>query len=274
MVQIRQIMDWLDSWAPFRYAQSWDNSGLQVGSPGAFTERVLIALDPGSEVVDEAVRLGCGCLVTHHPLLFRPIAALRTDVWPGSVIARAVLSGVNIIAVHTNLDAARGGTNAQLQAMLGLENIEPLEAEPAFCEEAGYLGIGLTGTLPVKLPVGSLAVQLSRGLGCIDIRMTGDPDKPVSRAAICTGSGASLIGKVLESGSEVFITGDIKYHDAKLAEESGLALIDVGHYASEKLILKPIAERLESKARSEGAVLDIFIAKSEKDPFSVIVGKC
>ncbi|MFZ2445272.1 MAG: Nif3-like dinuclear metal center hexameric protein [Syntrophobacteraceae bacterium] len=274
MVRVRQIMDWIDSWAPFRYAQSWDNSGIQVGNPEAFVRRLLVALDPGSEVLDEAEGLVCQCVVTHHPLLFRPIQAVRTDAWPGSVIARAIFAGINIVAAHTNLDAARGGTNAQLEDLLGLRDVVPIETEAGLAGEAGYMGIGLAGALPPGLTLEALARQLSVSLGGADVKMVGDPEKRLQRAAVCTGSGGGLIGRVREAGVDVYITGDIKYHDAKLAEEIGLAIVDVGHFASEKLILDPLAEFLRSRARGEGSALEIFVSKSERDPFRVITGNC
>jgi len=232
--------------------------------------RVLVALDAGSEVVGEAKELGCECLVTHHPLLFRPIQTLRTDSWPGSVIALAVVSGINIIAAHTNVDAARGGTNGQLKDLLGLEGVSPIEVDARLSDESQYIGIGLVGELPRELNMGELARQLSDSLDGAGIKMVGDPGKTVRRAAICTGSGASLIGDVVSAGADVYITGDIKYHDAKLAEECGLAILDVGHFASEKLVLEPIAALLASKALEEGGKLESVVSRSEKDPFRTI----
>ncbi len=106
MVRIKDIFDWIDSWAPFRYAEPWDNCGLQVGSLEAPVGRVLVALDPASAVLREAQGLGCQCVVTHHPLLLHPINSIRTDSWPGSVIKQALVSGIGIIAAHTNLDVS------------------------------------------------------------------------------------------------------------------------------------------------------------------------
>jgi dinuclear metal center YbgI/SA1388 family protein len=274
VVRVRQIIDWIDSRAPFRYAQSWDNSGLQVGDPEALTDKVMVAIDPGSEVVEEARELGCGCLVTHHPLLLRPIQVVRVDSWPGNVIARSLISGINIVSAHTNLDAALDGTNTQLKDLLGLVVTGPIEAEAGLAGDERYVGMGLVGSLPRALSTAELARQLGRGLGGADVRLTGDPDRLVSRAAVCTGSGGSLIGKVLDLGAEVFITGDIRYHDAKLAVEFGLAIVDVGHFASEKLVLEPLASFLRSKAEYEGAAVEVVISQSEKDPFRIIAGKC
>jgi dinuclear metal center YbgI/SA1388 family protein len=241
-----------------------------VGSLETPVDKVLVALDPASAVLREAQGLLCQCLVTHHPLLLHPINSICTDSWPGSVIMRALVSGIGIIAAHTNLDAAREGTNVQLKELLGLEAAEPLEAEAGFCREGRYSGMGLVGLLPGDTTLGGLAGNLSGVLGGTVVRVTGDPQKRVSRAAVCSGSGGSLMGKVLASRAEVFITGDMKYHDARLAEENGLAVIDIGHFASEKLVLEPFGDFLRSKAKSEGAKLEVFISKSEQDPFRVI----
>lgn len=245
-----------------------------MGSPDASADRVMVALDPGSAAVEEARALGCKCLVTHHPLLIRPISSVITDTWPGKIIAWALMAEISIVAAHTNLDAACDGTNARLRDLLGLEETVPLESEAEHAEDARYLGIGLCGTLPNVLPLGELARQLSRDLGGVAVRMTGDPERLVERASICTGSGAGLIEHALKAGSDVFITGDVKYHDARLAEESGLCMVDIGHFASEKLVVEPLAAYLASRARGEGVQMDIFISRAEKDPFRIIGGKC
>ncbi len=270
MVRIREILQWIDSWAPFRYAESWDNCGLQVGDPESPVTRVLVALDPASSVLREAEELGCQCVVTHHPLLLKPVNCVRSDSWPGSIIRRALLGGISIIAAHTNIDAASRGTNVQLKDLLGLDSVGPLDAEAALCGDERYLGIGLVGLLPREATLESLASRLKGALGGTVIRITGDLGKPVTRVALCTGSGGSLMEKVLASGAEVFITGDLKYHDARFAQESGLALIDIGHFASEKLVLEPLGDFLRSKAKSDDAELEVFVSNSEIDPFKVI----
>ncbi len=270
MVQIKDVLQWIDSWAPFRYAESWDNCGLQVGNPESTVNRALVALDPASSVLGEAQGLGCQCLVTHHPLLLRSINSVRTDSWPGSIVAQALISGINIIAAHTNLDAAREGTNARLKELLGLDVTGPLDFDAALCGDERYLGIGLVGLLARESTLESLAGKLNQALDGAVIRIAGDPLKRITRVAVCTGSGGSLIGKVLESGAEVFVTGDMKYHDGRLAEESGLTIIDIGHFASEKLILEPLGEFLRLKAQDQRAELEVFISKSEKEPFKVV----
>ena len=267
MIRVKDILGWLDSLAPFRFAEAWDNCGLQAGNPEAAVTRILVALDPSTPVLTEARDLECQCLVTHHPLLLQPLRSIRTDSWPGSVVARALLSGISIIAAHTNLDAARSGTNAQLARLLALEAAEPLEAEPAHLEDARYRGMGLAGFLPEETTALLLAERLNEVLGGVAIRIAGDWRKKVRRVAVCAGSGGSLIGQALGSGADLLVTGDLKYHDARFAEESGIVVVDIGHFASEKPVLGPLADFLRSKVPSEAGGFEVFVSKSETDPF-------
>ncbi|MGC8493240.1 MAG: Nif3-like dinuclear metal center hexameric protein [Syntrophobacteraceae bacterium] len=270
VVRIKDILGWIDSWAPFRFAEAWDNCGLQVGEPESEVSRLLVALDPLSAVLTEAGNLGCQCVVTHHPLLLRPVNSIRTDCFPGSIVGLALRSGINIIVAHTNLDAARSGTNAQLVEMLDLEVTGPLEAESSFLEDSRYWGMGLIGLLRKETTACSLAAFLGTALGGASVRIAGDREKRVRRVAVCSGSGGSLLTKVVASGAEAYITGDLKYHDARFAEEAGIVVIDIGHFASERPVLGPLSDFLRSRARSEAKDLEVFVSTSETDPLGCV----
>lgn len=267
VVRVRNILEWIDRLAPFRYAESWDNCGLQVGDPEAPVERVLVALDPSSWSIQEAEAHGCGCVVTHHPLLLRPIKTVRPDAYPGSIVFSAILKGISLIAAHTNLDAAVAGTNDQLAKLLALESIEPLETETAWKTEDLYGGMGRIGSLPAQATLRQLAGELRESLGSSGIRMIGEPDREVRKVALCTGSGGSLMELVIGRGCDVYVTGDVKYHEAQLAREAGLCVVDIGHFPSERLIVKPMAEYLQSQADLVGAPLKVMTASMENDPF-------
>lgn len=269
MVRVKDILGWIDEHAPFRYKESWDQCGLQVGDPQAVVKRVLVALEPSSGSLDEAVRKGCECLVTHHPLLFRPISSVRSDRFPGSVVAGALRAGVHLIAAHTNLDVARDGTNDHLARLLSLTTCEPLETEASWLEEIRYVGLGRVGLLPRPVSLEELASETQRVLGIETVRVVGDRRGQVHRVALCTGSGGSLVEKAVQSGSDVFITGDVKYHEAQHAVEAGLAVIDVGHFASERIVVPVLGEYLRSRAAREGAELELLAAAEESDPFWV-----
>lgn len=267
MARVKDIYNWIDEYAPFRYAQSWDQCGLQVGDPEANVERILVALDPGSETIREARERRCDCLVTHHPLIFRPLKALRMDEFPANLVARALLAGIHIIAAHTNLDVARDGTNDRLGQLLNLEHIEPLEVDDTWGREDRYGGMGRIGCLPKAMPLSELADLSKQVLRINGVRTVGRSDRQVYQVAICTGSGGSLVEAVIHSGVDVYVTGDLKYHEALRALEARLALIDVGHFASERLIVEPLVNHLKLQAEKNGMSLEIFAAECEQDPF-------
>jgi dinuclear metal center YbgI/SA1388 family protein len=267
MVKVKDILAWIDEYAPFRYAASWDQCGLQVGDPEAAVERVMAALDPSSSSVEAAERQGCQCLVTHHPLLFRPINSVRLDQFPGNVIGRALGKGIHLIAAHTNLDAAREGTNDQLARLMKLEAVEPMEIESAWRQEQSYRGMGRVGFLPRAQPLANLVEDLRDCLGGIGVRVVGDPKRTVHRVALCSGSGGGMLDMAIASNVDAYITGDLKYHEGQRALEADLALIDIGHFASERLIVQPLADHLQARASRELIGLEVFTACEEKDPF-------
>ena len=128
------VGDWLrllDEWFPPAWAEEWDNAGLQVGDRSARADRVLIALDPTAEVISEAADRGCGLLVTHHPLLFRPLSRIDADEPEGRAITAALSGGVAVVACHTNADVASLGVSDALAAALDLEVTGVLHATSA-----------------------------------------------------------------------------------------------------------------------------------------------
>jgi dinuclear metal center YbgI/SA1388 family protein len=270
MVLVKDILEWLDAYAPFRFAASWDRCGLQVGDRTASVERLMVGLDPSAETIGEAIHLKCQCLVTHHPLFIRPLDAVRTDEFPGNLISRALVGGVNLIAAHTNLDVARAGTNETLAEMLSLASLQPLEVDASLEKEERYLGLGLIGLLAHPVPLREFAEASRDVLGGIGVRVVGESSRPVQRVALCTGSGGSLVERAIREGVDVYVTGDLKYHEALRALEEGLALVDVGHFASERIIVAPLAEYLRTRAVLDHRELEILRASREEDPFWIL----
>lgn len=269
MTCVEDVLNWLNDYAPFRYMENWDRCGLQVGDPNALLNRVLVGLDPSSKTIEEAEKIQCQCLVVHHPLIFHPLKALREDEFPGNLVMRSVRSGLHIIAAHTNLDAAKGGTNDYFARLLGLASLEPLEVDPRWKAESLYGGMGRIGFPVLPLSLEELAEMAATNLGISDVRVVGEPSGQVRKVAVCTGSGGSLMEGVIRAGCDVYVTGDIRYHEAQRAVEAGLSLIDVGHFASERLIVPSLAGYLRSRAQDHDSSLEIYEASMERDPFWV-----
>ena len=116
----------MESFAPSRLAEDWDNVGLQIGDLNRPVETIRVALDPTPDVVDAAAKDGVDLLITHHPLIFYPLKVIDLDSPMGSIIQTAVLRRMAIFSAHTNLDSAAGGLNDILAHRIGLNDVKVL----------------------------------------------------------------------------------------------------------------------------------------------------
>ncbi|HET6568068.1 MAG TPA: Nif3-like dinuclear metal center hexameric protein [Rhodothermales bacterium] len=127
---IRDIADVIEAWAAPASAQSYDNVGLQVGDPSRSVERAVIALDLTAGVIDEAKRTGAGLIITHHPLIFRPLRNVTAGSGPSGLAFQLASQGIALYSAHTNLDAAPGGVSFALAEQLGLQDVRFLKPFP------------------------------------------------------------------------------------------------------------------------------------------------
>jgi dinuclear metal center YbgI/SA1388 family protein len=136
-------------------------------------------------------------------------------------------------------------------------------------------GLGRSGRLPDPMPLRAFADQIRDALGLQVVRLVGDPERLVSVVALCGGGGMSLLKRAIEAGADVYVTGDVKHHDALNALGQGIAIVDAGHHATEKIIVPAIAEYLTKKAAMAGEQLQILISRINTDPFlSVFPDNC
>lgn len=371
---VQEMVQLLASIAPGRLAETWDNVGLQIGDPRWPVETAWVALDPLPEVVDAACDAGVRLLITHHPLIFKPLATIDFSAGVGRIISQAVKHQLAVLSAHTNLDSTVGGLNdiaAELCEMvdlsplvpaLGEETVKlvvyvpdghertiaaviadtpagrigpysgctyrspgtgtftpdadarPFSGKPGEASQAAEYrlevvsarrhlddvlsriravhpyetmaydvyplqspavaaGLGRVGRLDAPKRLDDYAAVLARRFGAAGVRVVGDPARIVQTAAVCTGSGASLLGDFFRSGADVFISGDVRYHDARSIESAGKALIDLGHFASEIIFARPLAERLALDAERLGYRVIITPCQIETDPFRSLSGR-
>lgn len=128
-------------------------------------------------------------------------------------------------------------------------------------------GHGRIGRLESPTTLTDLATRLRAGLGLEGLRLVGDPQRPVSVAAVGAGSGAMLIPHAARRGADVLITGDIGYHDAQDSLDAGLAILDIGHFPSEQIAMSSLARHLREELSASGHVVEVLEAASAKDPF-------
>ena len=268
---ISDIINLLEDIAPSRFAEDWDNVGLQLGKRDWPVRTLWVALDPLPEVVTAACREKVDLLITHHPLIFRPIKTLDFDTPMGAILQRATENRLGILSAHTNLDTAAGGINDVLASKIGLKNAKVLGDEilDERCSFSG-LGLGRIGELEDPLNLGDFAISVKEKLGLSHAKVAGPLDLIVSKAAVCSGSGSGLLGNFFSSDAQAYICGDLRYHDARDAEAQNCGLIDIGHFASEQIILEVLTEQLQVRSTQAGMDVTIKVCRLEKDPFIVI----
>lgn len=371
MAVVRDVIAIMDQMAPARLAQEWDNSGLQCGNPDWQVKHVMVSLDPSPDVVRAACKKNADMLITHHPLIFRPLKNLVLDTSLGKILDSSIRHRLAIFSAHTNLDSACGGLNDFFAEKIGLHNLSVLEGEteerivklvvyvpsesfedvfqailetdagvignytgctfrqegigtfipgkgarpkigsvntpeavnefrietrvrknriagvlahirrshpyetmaydiyPLFPEQTGH-GIGRIGELAKSTALTSLADKIKATFGLSALRVCGAPDMMIKKVAVCTGSGGGLLKRFFSTDADVYISGDLKFHDARNAEINHRALIDIGHFVSEAIMIDLVAGRLNSLMREKGLDIRVEPFKEERDPFQYI----
>ena len=259
---------------PESLAEDWDEVGLVAGRPSAGVNRILFAVDPTLEVIEEAIEFGAELLITHHPLLLKGVTSVAATTAKGRAVHRLIESGTGLLTVHTNGDSAVGGVSDVLADALGLQNVAPLTpAANGLPEE----GIGRVGDLPDALTLGDFAARVFGILPSVagGVRVSGDRDGLVRRVAVCGGAGDSLFGEVRASNADVYLTADLRHHPASEARESAVNdrpyLIDVSHFASEWLWLPAAAGALGNVLRDHGHDVEIRVSTTNSDPWDFIL---
>ena len=224
-MKVKDIIKVIEDFAPLSVQEGWDNSGLCVGSPEDEVNGVLLALDCTPELVDEAVACGADMIVTHHPLIFSGLKKISPDTQVGRAVIKAVRAGVSIYAAHTSADKVMAGVSGAMARRLGLVDVEILQ------KDGEDTGLGVVGNLPQPLSSDDVVMFVKERFGLKVARVSRPLEGKVSRVAMCGGSGGSLIGQARRSGAQLYISGDISYHN--FFAEDGFMIMDIGHYESE-----------------------------------------
>jgi dinuclear metal center YbgI/SA1388 family protein len=258
---VQDILNLLDDMAPFSIAEEWDNPGLQVGSLSQEVKRILVALDPTVQAVRNASARSAQLLFTHHPLIFKPLSCISRDAYPGDVVKEALEKDVSVLAAHTNLDASRGGINDILADLFGIQDTEVLsEIEDSHNHE---VGMGRIGFISRPAPFSAVIETVKSALGVDKLMVMGSQDKEIRKIAVVGGAGGSMVPVASRKGADLLITGEIKHHEALLAQTMNLALIDGGHFHIEKKAMTLFADMLRDRLKEYQ--WDVFVEVCEEE---------
>lgn len=245
---IRDLYRALDEKYPRSLSCSWDNDGLMVcADPEREVKRVLLALDASNEAIDYAIKEGCQVLLTHHPLLFRPMRSLSPDFLSGDRTLTAIKGELAVMSFHTRLDAGQGGVNDALCDALGLT------AAGCFGDDEAPT-LGRLAHLEGEMALSDFAAKVKQSLGCSVVLFSGK--RPVKTVAMIGGGGGDFIYAAKAAGADTFVTGDAGYNVTLDAADDGINIIQAGHYHTEAPVLSRLADFCRSIAGAECLFFD------------------
>lgn len=236
-------MQILEEQSPVSCACDWDNVGLLAGDPEKEVKRIYVALDATDEVIEEAINQKADMILTHHPMIFKGMKRITTEDFIGRRLIKLIQNDIAYYAMHTNFDVR--GMADLAAAMIGLEDCSVLEVTGVVdgIEE----GIGKVGSLMEPMTLRKCAKFVEAAFSLEQVKVFGNPEAVVQRAAISPGSGKSEIGNAIQAGAQVLITGDIDHHDGIDAVAQGLCIIDAGHYGLEHIFVSYMKDYLKRR---------------------------
>jgi dinuclear metal center protein, YbgI/SA1388 family len=256
--------------APRELEEEWDNSGMQINMGNPEVNRVLIALEITKGVIAEAMMKEIDFIITHHPLLFNKIDVVDNNSITGNYLIDMIKAGISVYSAHTTFDDAFGGNNEYLADILGLARIRRIKNKlPAMKGDAREFVIGRMGNFsePITMETACRLVEDALGIKG-ELKTVGDPTKIISTVGLCTGAGGDTMAAAIKNGCDLFITGDVRHHEAQIAREKGICLIDAGHYGTEKIFAVNFADKLR---KNVGSKIQIIESEINTNPFKNMI---
>jgi len=258
-MKVKDVSAVIDGIVPLRLAQGWDNVGLLIGNPQQSVKHILLTIDVTKDVLAEARALNTDLIISYHPVIWDGLKRITTD-GPTGVVYDVIRSGMAVFSIHTALDSAIGGVNDGLADIIGIRDAKPI---------GDYVGnpAGDNYKLVVFIPpvqVSKIVERFKKHTGAQAMGIVGDEKRLVKTAAVCAGSCGKIINSVIAAKADLYVTGELKHHQALAAQEAGLTCICLSHSVSERFILRKLAKQLQERLRN----VTIRISKKDADPFT------
>ena len=215
--------------ALFGASEPWDADGIQTDCGGEI-KKALVSLDCTGGAIERAKEVNANLIITHHPLIFRPLSAVRADDSVGGRVLAACRAGISVVSYHTCLDIVQGGVNDCLCAALGIENT------------SAFVPFGRTGNIRAPLALNDFVQKCELALGAKAQNVV-DCGRSVSKVAVVSGSGKDEIKDALLAGADTYVTGEVNHAALIDCREYGINLVCLNHFATENVVLPFLAEK-------------------------------
>ncbi len=237
MVTVKEISDYIDSFAPYDTKCDWDNCGVLIGDINSEVSKLGFCLDLTEETLDNAWKNGVDLIITHHPVIFK---AQKTFL-KGDIAFEAALKDVSVLSAHTCFDCAEGGVNDVLCDILGIKN---------------YIGVP-SSQCPVPMArIGDVEKQSSADFAALVSKRLGtvcrvvDCNNEITKVAVCGGAGADFIDDAIKMGADAYVTGDMSHHEFLNAKDKGITVIAAGHFETENPAMASLMKKISEEFRN------------------------
>lgn len=245
-MQLNSVLTVMQQIAPLEFAESWDNVGLLAGNRNREISRAMTCLTLTATTLAEAIREKVELVICHHPIPFKPLSKITDETTTGQLLLQAIHAGIAIYSPHTAWDNSKTGINQQLANILGLELVKPLQPFASSVSDDESLGVGRYGRLSTPLSINDVMERIRMAIPGIQSRHTHPADHRISSVGIVCGSGGSMFSLVAQRGCDAMLTGEATYHQCLEAESLGIAMLMIGHHASESFAMKNLALQLQA----------------------------
>ncbi len=253
-IPIEELLDQLRIIAPRELEEEWDNGGFQINMQNEQAKRILITMEITNAVIEEAVKRKADFLITHHPLLMKKIDVVDAGTLTGNYIIKLIRHGITVYAAHTSFDSVFGGNNDYLADLLDLQKVRRLKIWTPLGDKEM---VGRMGSFSTPMTLKEAASFVESVLELTEPpKVVGNPSAQIHTVGVCTGAGGDSIDAAIENGCDLFITGDVKHHQAQKAREMGLNLIDAGHFGTEYIFTENFAQKLKKAVGDQVEVLE------------------
>ena len=258
-VSIDKISAVFEEFSPLRFQCEWDNTGWNIFLNNDVSG-IYVCLDVNRGVIENAVKNNCNVILSHHPLLFSAVRSIDENNAIGSLILELAKNNIALFCAHTSVDSAPWGINGYIADALNMKDKEYLMP---VCD--GEAGLGIVGDVS-KCTLADIAGMVKEKLSIDVVRVSGSADAIIKRAAVCSGAAGDMVGLARQKGADVYITGEIKHN--YYIENKDIALIEAGHYDTEKCFVGIAAEYLQKRFNELKYNVNVFLDDDTVCPYT------
>jgi len=263
-ISISEVYDYLNNLAPLQIQESYDNSGLQVGSLYQTLKGILLCVDATQNAINYAIKKNFNLIISHHPLIFNPLYSINFDSLIGKKISLLIKNEITLLSWHTPLDKIPEGVTTAFLNKVGFTGSDFILKD----EKNQNYGLGRIVYLEKSIKLLELS-QIIKNATNSWVMIVGNPEEEIDSFGICAGSGSSLKPHLQKLKINTLITSDVKYHSAKDAEEEGFNFIILDHGIMEKFVLEYLKNNLTDFFKEKQLEIPIEIYE-EESPIKII----